>query len=403
MSKFYRKLSFSAIKYKMKKMNAKKTLVSFLAIATLLFLVATVSAYTVTGTNPVIDTTKDVLVQVNGIEVNSSNVSVIAGETISVKVFFTSIENTSNVRVKAELEGNKEDADAVTSSFDVENGKRYMKTLTLKVPYELKDEVSDDVSLSLKIWNGDYKSEIGDIVLRVQRPSYNADIKSIIVSNSIEAGQISPVDIVLKNIGYNDLEDLYVTVRIPELNIEKTSYFGDLVAEETADDEDTVNGRIYLEVPYNVASGVYTLEVEVANADFSNIVAKQVAVQNGFPEVAVKSGDNLLVLNPTNQLKVYKVVYPSEEVTIVVQAGSSKLVPIQVSEGEYSFDVFVFAGSELVGTVNFSGTSESEKLTSPVVVLTVILAIIFLVLLVVMIVLITKKPEKTEEFGESYY
>ena len=387
----------------MKKMNAKKTLVSFLAIATLLFLVATVSAYTVTGTNPVIDTTKDVLVQVNGIEVNSSNVSVIAGETISVKVFFTSIENTSNVRVKAELEGNKEDADAVTSSFDVENGKRYMKTLTLKVPYELKDEVSDDVSLSLKIWNGDYKSEIGDIVLRVQRPSYNADIKSIIVSNSIEAGQISPVDIVLKNIGYNDLEDLYVTVRIPELNIEKTSYFGDLVAEETADDEDTVNGRIYLEVPYNVASGVYTLEVEVANADFSNIVAKQVAVQNGFPEVAVKSGDNLLVLNPTNHLKVYKVVYPSEEVTIVVQAGSSKLVPIQVSEGEYSFDVFVFAGSELVGTVNFSGTSESEKLTSPVVVLTVILAIIFLVLLVVMIVLITKKPEKTEEFGESYY
>ena len=70
---------------------------------------------------------------------------------------------------------------------------------------------------------------------------------------------------------------------------------------------------------------------------------------------------------------------------------------------KYNFDVFVFAGNELAGTVNFSGTSESQELASPVVVLTVILAIIFLVLLVVMIVLITKKPEKTEEFGESYY
>ena len=398
MSQFYRKLSFSAIKYKMKKMNAKRTLVSFLTIATLLFLVATVSAYTVNG-----DLANVYNIEINGIEVDSDNISVIAGETISVKVFFTSMKDTSNVRIKAELEGDKEDVDAITTPFDVENGKKYAKTLTLRVPYELTDDVSDDVTLSLKIWNGDYKTEIDDITLRVQRPSYNADIMSIIVSSSLEAGQISPVDIVLKNIGYNDLEDLYVTVRIPELSISRTAYFGDLVAEETSDDEDTVSGRIYLEVPYDVASGIYTLEVEVANEDFSNIVEEQVAVKNGFPEVAVKSGDNLLVLNPTNHLKIYKVVYPSTELTVVVQAGSSKLVPIEVSEGEYNFDVFVFAGNELAGTVKFSGTSESEELASPVVVLTVILAIIFLVLLVVMIVLITKKPEKTEEFGESYY
>ncbi|MCK4647336.1 hypothetical protein KAT24_00195 [Candidatus Pacearchaeota archaeon] len=382
----------------MKKMNAKRTLVSFLTIATLLFLVATVSAYTVNG-----DLANVYNIEINGIEVDSDNISVIAGETISVKVFFTSMKDTSNVRIKAELEGDKEDVDAITTPFDVENGKKYAKTLTLRVPYELTDDVSDDVTLSLKIWNGDYKTEIDDITLRVQRPSYNADIMSIIVSSSLEAGQISPVDIVLKNIGYNDLEDLYVTVRIPELSISRTAYFGDLVAEETSDDEDTVSGRIYLEVPYDVASGIYTLEVEVANEDFSNIVEEQVAVKNGFPEVAVKSGDNLLVLNPTNHLKIYKVVYPSTELTVVVQAGSSKLVPIEVSEGEYNFDVFVFAGNELAGTVKFSGTSESEELASPVVVLTVILAIIFLVLLVVMIVLITKKPEKTEEFGESYY
>ena len=379
-------------------MNAKRTLVSFLTIASLLFLVATVSAL------PIAD---GISVEVEDFDVVSNEVSVIAGDTISVKVRFTALEDASNVRIKVELDSGKEDSDAVTTSFDVEAGKSYVKTLTLVVPDELDDEVSGDVTLSLKIWNGDFKSEIGDMTLRVQRPSYNADVMSIIVSSSIQAGQISPVDIVLRNTGYNDLEDLYVTVRIPELGLSRTSYFGDLVAEEIDhghhDDEDTVSGRIYLEVPYDVASGIYTLEVEVTNEDFSDIVEKQVAVQNGFPEVAVKSGDNLLVLNPTNHLKIYKIVYPSAELTVVVQAGSSKLVPIQVSEGEYNFEVFVFSGNELAGTVNFSGTSESEELASPVVILTVILAIIFLVLLVVMIVLITKKPEKTEEFGESYY
>ncbi len=382
-------------------MNTKKVLISFLAIATLLFLVATVSAAEITA---------DATVEINGVEVQNAgvsgyNISVIAGETISVKISFTSDVDASNVRIEADLEADRESVDAVTTSFDVKVGKRYVKILTLEVPYELNDELSDDVTLDLKILNGDDETDLTDIVLTAQRPSYSADIMSIIVSNSIEAGQISPVDIVLKNVGYNDLEDLYVTVRISDLGISKTAYFGDLVAVQTDDDKDTISKRIYLEVPYDVSAGIYTLEVAVVGNDgFSNIVEKQIAVQNGFPEVGIKSGSNLLVLNPSNQLKVYRIVYPAEEVIVDVQAGSSKLVPIQTeASGEYNFDVFIYSsGNELVGTVNFAGV-DKEELTSPIVLLTVILGIIFLVLLVVLIVLITKKPQKTEEFGESYY
>ena len=58
---------------------------------------------------------------------------------------------------------------------------------------------------------------------------------------------------------------------------------------------------------------------------------------------------------------------------------------------------------ELVSTITFTGSEEVSQLASPIVILTIILAIIFLVLLVVLIVLVTKKPEKAEEFGESYY
>ena len=64
-------------------------------------------------------------------------------------------------------------------------------------------------------------------------------------------------DIVLKNTGYNYLDDLYVTARIPALGLERTSYFGDLVAFECndddeacdEDDEDVTRGRFYFQIP----------------------------------------------------------------------------------------------------------------------------------------------------------
>lgn len=408
-------------------MNTKNLLVSLLTIASVLFLVANASAFTVTG-----DLADITAVKVNGIYADGDDISVIAGETISVKVYFTSDVDGSDVRVKAELEGEKVDVDDRTVSFDVETGKKYTKTLSLKVPYDLKDEVSDDLDLTIKIWNGDYKSEVEDITLRVQRPSYNADIKSITVSKTIEAGETFPVDIVLKNIGYNDLDDLYVSVSIPALGIEKSSYFGDLVAieEDTDDDDDsdTVSGRIYLKVPYDVEAGIYTLEVEVMNEDTTSSAVKQIIIENDLSNVVIASslrksvmtGEDaeysLLVVNPTDKLKVYRIVSESsgsfssgvDEAVIAVPAGSSKTVKITAnadSEGEYDFNVDVFSGEELVGTVVLSLNVEGKAIgiTNPIIVLTVILAIIFLVLLVVLIVLLGKRPEKTEEFGESYY
>ena len=215
-------------------MNAKRLLVSFCTIAITMFLVATVSA---------VDIADDITIEVNGIEVYNNGftneASVIAGETVTIKVFFNADVNDSesDVRIKAEIEGDKIDVSAMTKSFDIEDNKRYSKTLSLKVPFELKDELSDDVTLNLKIWNGDYKTEVEDIAIRVQRPSYNPVVKSVSTSQSINAGETFPVDLVLKNVGYNDLDDLYVTVSISELGVQKTSYFGDLVPIEDCNND----------------------------------------------------------------------------------------------------------------------------------------------------------------------
>ncbi|MFA5911905.1 MAG: hypothetical protein WC815_24265, partial [Vicinamibacterales bacterium] len=242
-------------------MNTKKILVSLCTIAIALFLVATVSAANLASTTTI---------EVDGINV-LDNVSLIAGETMTVKVMFTAIADATNVRIKAEVEGDKVSFDAMTVPFDVEANHTYKKTLTLEVPSELKDQLSDDVTLNIKIWNGDYKTEKTGLTLLVQRPSYNPVVKSITTSQTIQAGETIPVDFVLKNVGYNDLNDVYVTVGITALGVEQTSYFGDLVKIETStmhdEETDTVSGRIFLEVPYTAKAGIYTLEVKVTNDD----------------------------------------------------------------------------------------------------------------------------------------
>lgn len=436
-------------------MNTKKLLVSMCTIAIALFLVATVSATTC----PACDTTTDpnceccgdlitlpneaeiagcVTIEVDGMNVHN-NPSVIAGETIPVKVTFTvrdldsTVDGTNgvatDVRVRVELEGDKSDVNAVTTPFDVEAGHTYTKTLNLEVPSELKDQLSDNVRLNVRIWNGDFESEFEDMALLVQRPSYNPVVKSISTSQSVNAGETFPVDVILKNLGYNDLEDVYVTASIPALGVQKTAYFGDLVTIESCtedcDEEDTVSGRIFLEVPYTAKAGIYALEVEVTNDDVEAKFAKQLVIKNDVAEnvVVMNSGKtvavgedaeySLLLLNPTNSLKVYKIVTESsgdlstsvDSAIVAVPAGSSKTVTVTASsktEGEYNFNVNVLSGEQAVDQVALNLKVEG-KTVNPIVVLTVVLAIIFLVLLVVLIVLIGRKPQKTEEYGESYY
>ena len=386
-------------------MNIKNLVVFFLTIVGILFLVTTISAAEVTN---------NLQVTIDDIDVSSDDVSVIAGEVITLKAFFTSNVDASDVKFRAELEGEKVDVKEIVGPFDIEDGIQRRVTLKIKVPYELKDEVSDDLRLSVRLYNRDHKTD-ESYDLRVQRLPYSVDVMSIRTKQTVDAGETMSVDVVLKNIGYNYLDDLYVTAKVPALGLERTSYFGDLVQIECVDDEDfgsvdrkcdkddedTVSGRFNFKIPYDAEPGIYSIEVEVENDDLTISEIKQIVVENEFAQIALKSGSDLIVLNPTNKLKVYTIVTPTSETLVIVPAGSSRTVPIESSSNS-DFDANVLSNGQVVSTVAFTGSEESSS-SSPVVVLTVVLAIIFTVLLIVLIVLIGKKPESSEEFGESYY
>jgi len=407
------------------KMNTKNLVVTFSAFAIALFLVMTVSAASVSTYN----------VKVNGVQVAdetglaSNTVSVTAGDQMTLQVYFTSDVNDTDVNLKATVEGDKVDFDGVSQVFDVESGHQYSKVLVLKVPYELKDQISNDLTLSIEIKGKDYKFTLPDVTLRVQRPSYNAEVMSVTTPNTISAGQQFPVEIVLKNMGYNDLDDVYVTASISELEISQgPKWFGDLVSLENCTEDcnkqDTVAGQLYLETPYTTKPGVYDLQVTVQNGDTKTVAHKQITLSNDFVNnilvtsstKSVKAGEeavyNLLIVNPTNNVKVYKIVTDGDVLTasqsiVAVPAGSSttvKMTGTSESEGKYTFNVNVFDGDTLAKTIPLELDVTGNTSANTVVVLTIVLAIIFLVLLVVLIVLLSKKPEKTtEDFGESYY
>jgi len=421
-------------------MNTKKLLVSLSLAVLAIFLVATVSAsglvydlnnnYNVSYSTGQLALDDESVIEIDGINVLDAP-SLVGGDYVAVVVEFTAAINATDVEIEIELGDNK----VVSKSFDVEADHTYRKALKIEVPTDdLDDEISDEVALEVTIsgedWDNDDVESSWKVSVNTQRESYNPEVKSITVAQSVEAGETFPVSIVLKNMGYNDLEDTYVTVAISELGVYKTRYFGDLVNLEDvcdSDDEDcddTVNGVFYLTVPYGVEAGVYTLEVVVENDDVEYSVAKQLVIENDFASnvivttsgKTVSVGDKveytLLLVNPTNDLRVYTLVVESAgevststETVVPVSAGSSKTVTLtaEASEaGQYNIVVNVLSGSD-AEKVELNLNVEEKSIANPVIVLTVILAIIFLVLLVVLIVLLGRKPAKTEEFGESYY
>lgn len=389
-----------------KKMDAKKILVSLFAIASILLLAASASAAMPPVTSDAIIKVDDVTIaHYNGAVVLDDAASLIAGETATVKVEFTALADAQNVRLRAELEGNEGDVTAVTPYFDVELGKTYIKTLTVKVPSVDKNEISEEMTLNLRVWNSDDETKVEGLLLTVQRDAYTAKVVSVNADNSLKAGETFPVEVVLRNTGYNDLEDVYVTVRIDALGIEKTAYFGDIVNVKNVDSSndlvDTVSGKVYLTLPFDVAEGKYDLDVVVKNSDTTVTSTEEVFVANSFPEEVMKVANGLLLVNPSADLRMYKIVTPSDETIVSVQAGTSKNVDVTATSPKYTVTVTRLNG-EVVGTFEFENSGQLIVNGSPVVVLTAILAVVFLILVVVLVVLMTKKPKKSED-SESYY
>lgn len=408
--------------------NSKPILVSLIAA---IVLVAFVSFATAGSLN--VDITN---VEIGGVDVSGvlhGGIIDVAGfneGTFPVEVTFTALADASDVRVKAWIGGYRSSLEASTSRFEMVNGSTYHQELEVELPSDVKNSERYTLYVRLESKTDSIEKSFD---IKVQRESYDLRILSVDFDTSASAGDSLALDIVLKNRGFNRLDDTYVTVSIPGLGVSKRAYFGDLTPSDVKDDtdkEDAVLGRMYVNVPSNAKPGVYDVVVSAYNSDSEVKVSQTLAIGGsaGSSQVVApimskavsKNGEvsyDLIIVNSGSKIGVYQLSAETidglnvrvDEPVITVSSGSSKTVKVTVmptSNGMKSFAVNVYKDGSLVDHVPFvadvSGSSSWNG--NNAVVLTVVLAIVFVVLLVILIVLLTKKPAKeSEEFGESYY
>ncbi len=371
-------------------------------------------------------------VTVNGIEGFGTNGSqraaVFAGETIPVRVIFNAHDSQFDVRVVARLIG-EGSLSEVSERFDVLPNNVYSRLLNIKMPFDINP--SDLYAIEVSVESNARIADSKRVDLEVQRESYLVEILSVNSAEEVKAGQTLALDVVLKNRGRQLAEDTYVRASILELGASNTVYFGDLGSIDQAEPdekEDAVGGRIYLSIPKTAKEGIYEIELEAYNSDSSTIQIKRVVVVGSGQESRVVSPSvtktfaagetnsySITIVNSGDSIKVYDLVLEApkeltvglEEPIAVVPAGSSRTVSVNVAgseKGTYNFAVNIYSDGELVKRENFGATIEGAKTElNASVVLTVVLAVIFAVLVIVLIVLLTRKPNRTEEFGESYY
>ncbi len=410
-------------------MEFSKVLVFFLAIFAV---AATVSAISITD-NPA---TSHFQVSVKGLDLeDGAVVNVFAGETIPLRVAFKANENAEDVRVRAWVSGHRSDIMDSTERFDVINDTWYTHLLSLKMPEDV--DPIDDLVLVIRVEDkfGSFEKEFN---LKIQRESFNVELISVETQGTVTAGESFSVDLVVKNRGSKELEDLFAVVRIPALNIEKKVYFSDIdptdeeiiirdnnIIVKNSDREDSAQRMISLSIPESAKPGVYALEVTAYNADVSEKVTKQfvvtesqaksdvlAAVTSKEANVGQEATFDLILVNQGSRNKVFEIMPESvsgvtvnvDEPIVSVSGDSSKVVKVRVTPnkaGTYNFGINVDSEGALVKRVSLAVNAGGQTLDNSIVVLTVVLAIIFVVLLVVLIVLLTRKPSKEAE--ESYY
>jgi len=368
-------------------------------------------------------------------------------DVVPVKVMYQGLSDTSDVRVEVFIEGYKDLVSETTDRFHIINGSEYVNRFSVKLPSTQDlSSLNEDLNLIVRFSAKGQDSIEKTYAVKMQRGQYSLNLLSVDAPDVISVGDTYDVDAVVQNNGNQKLQNIYLSVTIPELGLSRKVYVGDLDEQDervfndtrSINRHDTDEKKVYLPIPSSVAPGTYDVEVEAYNYDTGvtvkrNLVLK--AVQTGVLPVANSKtlgvgGEatyDVVLVNPNDKLVVYTIT-PSGDTSgftvdisdpvVVVPAGSSRTVKVavkannDVTEGTHLIKVDVNSESSLVEqvvlTANVQGKTSPVSVVSggsndTVFILTVVLTIIFVVLLVILIVLLTRKPEEAEEFGETSY
>ncbi|MFC2134817.1 putative S-layer protein [Bacteroidota bacterium] len=279
---------------------------------------------------------------------HTNNLKLERGEDIEIKVRVKALADAKNVQVEADIYGYKysdkeEDLVSDTSkSFDMDAGDVDTVELNLQVPVKmdkkytlLRIRVGDEDGLS---YENIYQLHVVGI------DDENAVIikdYSINPSSVINAGRAFTGMVRVENIGDDTIDDVKVTISVPELNARDSEYLDEL----DADEKETLE-EFLIRVPDCAEPGIYDVEIEVEFDEYESTTETT--------QITVIPGDTCVIQKANAERTVVTVPEAQE-----LDAGSEVAFPIIIANEGKSAKTFTVtvSGVEAWGTSRLSPSS----------------------------------------------
>jgi uncharacterized membrane protein len=380
-------------------------------------------------------------------------------DEFEVRVEVSADADVDDVQIEATIRGYDSDdmIEDITDVFDMNEGRTYIKRLTLSLPGDVDKDV---YRLRIRVDSRDGDTTQEDYEIEVSAPRHSLQIKDVMFSpEEVMAGRSLLTTVRLRNTGSSDQDDgVKVQVRIPELGLTASDYI-----DEVDEDDSVTSEELFLRIPACVKPGVYDVEItafykdgdrsiktmrtveitagdecEAAKPDDSGSVDEKpkTVITYGSLAQEVTAGQGgviypFMITNSGKESKTYVLAvsdyadWADVRITpaniMVVQPGQTKEAYVYVSAkegtqaGEKSFMVTVSSDNEVLKQF-MAKTVVKEAPAKPdtgmgsqdirqwlLVTLLVLVVVLFVVGLIIVLTRLRGKDEGSDDEPKSYY
>ena len=314
----------------MKKISAIGILFVFVAS----ILAAGFSAGTVSAADVPV---KDVVVKVDNELIRTSE-SYDRGDVLPVKVLFTPTEDDDNVEVSVFLKGSENQEISATSDVF-----KMVKDVpeTLKFDLKLPEKTSTDKYTLKVMFNDRTRYSVFAYPITIDTDRHLLTVKEVTLSPAIEVqtGRLLVVRALVKNMGYNEQEDVKVTASISDLGVLDTYIIDSIKAGKS---EET--GNLQIRIPDCATVGKYDVKIKVQYNDEEDVAESKASINvvsgdtcSPLQSASVETAKNTIIsviADPQDLTAgVGSVVYP---LTLTNTGKTSKAYTLSVEGADFA-------------------------------------------------------------------
>ena len=168
-----------------------------------------------------------------------------------------------DVKVKVWLGGYEyDDIEETSSTFDIEPGVTYTKTITLELPDDLDVEDDNTYTLYVEVYDDDDSDRV-TADLYTERPRHSLDLVDVVYDSRVDAGELMDVEVRLENLGESKEDDIKVQISLGDDT--SVEYLDELASfeEDNEDEESSDSVDLLLNLADDMETGYYDLTVTV--------------------------------------------------------------------------------------------------------------------------------------------